>query len=210
MATNEDLIVKLDHVLTELDADKKKAKDKEAAEAWTKPAAVSIVLLAVLGATAVQRQGSFGTRSLKHLNAAIYHQVEASDQWAFYQAKSTKANLYEAGAEQVRALAAGPEQAKAMAEIDARVHRYRQEQDPIKVEAQRLEKLRDAENQAAESNAATGGKLALSALTFQVSVALASICVVIKRKTLWLAAVAIGLAGTVQLFYTLWFTAPPQ
>ena len=209
MATNEDLIVKLEQVLDELETDKKKTQDKEAAEAWTKPAAVSIVILAVLGATAVQRQGSFSTRSLKHLNSAIYHQVEASDQWALYQAKSTKGGLYESGAAQVRALAAGPEQAKAMVEIDAKVLRYRNEQDPIQAEAKRLEALRDVENQAAEENAATSGKLAMASLTFQVSVALASICVVIKKKYLWYAAVAIGLVGTVQLFYTLLVTEPP-
>jgi len=210
MATNQDLIDKLEKVLDDLETDKKKAKEKEASEAWTKPAAVSIVVLAVLGATAVQRQGSFSTRSLKHLNSAIFHQVEASDQWAFYQAKSTKGGIYEAGAQQVRALAAGPEQLKAMAEIDARVQRYHSEQEPIKAEAIRFEGLRDVENRAAEENAATSGKLAMASLTFQVSVALASICVVIKKKYLWYAAVAIGLAGTVQLFYTLFAGAPAQ
>jgi hypothetical protein len=210
MATNEDLIVKLEQVLAELEADKKKAKDKELAEAWTKTAAVSIVILAVLGATAVQRQGSFGSRSLKHLNAAIYRQVEASDQWAFYQAKSTKANLYEAGGEQVRALAAGPEQAKALAEIEGRAHRYRQEQDAVKAEAQRFEALRDGENQAAEANATAGGKLSLAALSFQVSVALASIAVVIKRQLLWYTALALGVVGTAQLLHTLGWLSPVQ
>jgi hypothetical protein len=210
VATNEDLILKLEKLLTELDADKKKAKEKELAEAWTKPAAVSLVILAVLGATATQRQGSFSTRSLKHLNAAIYHQVEASNQWAYYQAKSTKANLYEAGAEQVRAMTAGPEQAKALAEIDRRVQRYRGEQDPIKAKGEDFEHQRDDENKAAEANAGASSKLGLSSLTFQVSVALASISVVIKRKPLWLGALLIGLAATVQLFYTLFLASPAQ
>src|SRR5262249_43143624 len=161
-------------------ADKKKAKEKELAEAWTKPAAVSIVILAVLGATAVQRQGSFGSKSLKHLNAAIYHQVEASDQWAYYQAKSTKANLYEAGAEQVKAFGSSAQQATTLGDIEARVQRYHKEQEAIKAEAHRFEELRNKENGLADANAATGSKLATAALAFQVSVAIASICVVIK------------------------------
>jgi hypothetical protein len=208
--TNEDLHAKLEQVLEELAADKKKAKEKEAAEAWTKPAAVSIVILAVLGATAVQRQGSFGSRSLKHTNSAIYRQVEASNQWAYFQAKSTKANLYEAGAAQVRALPAGPEQAKALAEIDSRVEHYRKEQEPIKAEATRLEGLRDDDNRAAEANALTGAKLGMASLTLQIAIALDSICVVIKKKYLWYAALALGLAGAAQLFYTLFAGAPTQ
>jgi Domain of unknown function (DUF4337) len=209
MAKNEELVEKLEHVLEELAADKKKAKEKEAAEAWTKPAGVSIVILAVLGATAVQRQGSFGTRSLKHLNTAILHQAEASDKWAYFQAKSTKANLYEAAAAEVKALAVGPEQTRAAADMKTNADRYRQEQDPIQAEATHLDDLRRTEDVAADANAQTGGKLALSSLTFQVSVALASISVVIKRKILWYSALAIGIVGTVQLFYTL-FGAPAQ
>ena len=70
MATNEELIVKVNELLAVELADKQKAKAKEASEAWTKSAAISLVVIAVLGATAVQRSGSLGSRSLKHLNAA--------------------------------------------------------------------------------------------------------------------------------------------
>ena len=208
MATNDELIVKLEQVLGELEGERTKAKKKEAAEAWTKTAAISIGVLAVRGAPAVQRSGSLGSRSLKHLNAAIFHQVKASDQWSFYQAKSTKANLYEAGGAQVRALASAPEQVKALAEIEGRASRYRREEEGVKAEAERFEALRDQENVLADTNAAAGGSLALAALSFQVSVALASICVVTKRKTLWFAALAIGAVATAQLVYTLGWLTP--
>jgi hypothetical protein len=209
MAKTEELIEKLEQVLNELEADKKKAKQKEAAEAWVKPAGVSIVILAVLGATATQRQGSFGTKSLKHLNTAILHQAEASDKWAYFQAKSTKANLYEAAVAQVKALATGPEQLKAAADLKTNADRYKHEQDPIQAEATHLDELRRAEDVAADANAQTGSKLAMTSLTLQVCVALASISVVIKAKYLWYAALVIGMAGTVHLFLTL-FGAPDR
>lgn len=208
MATNEELIVKVNELLDEGLADRAKAKAKEASEAWTKSAAISLVLVAVLGATAVQRSGSFGSRSLKHLNAAIYHQVEASNQWSFFQAKSTKANIYELGAEEVRAMAPGAEQAKALAEIGGRAQRYRQEQEPIKLEATRLEKLRDDENLAAQENGEAGAKLGLAVLSFQVAVALGSICIVTKKKMLWYATLALAAVATAQMFYVLFVVAP--
>jgi hypothetical protein len=47
----------------------------------------------------------------------------------------------------------------------------------------------------------------MTSLALQVTVALASISVVIKKKFLWLAALAVGVAATVHLFLTL-FGAP--
>lgn len=208
MATNEELIVKVNELLAEVAADKAKAKAKEASEAWTKAAAISLVIIAVLGATAVQRSGSFGSRSLKHLNSAIYHQVEASNQWSFFQAKSTKANIYELGAEEVKAMAPGVEQAKALAEIGIRAQRYRQEQDPIKIEAARFEKLRDQEHLAAQENGEAGAKLGLAVLSFQVAVALGSICLVTKKKMLWYTTLALAAAATAQMLYVLFVAAP--
>lgn len=197
--TNEELREKLDHLLETMAAEKKAAKEKEAAEAWVKPAAVSLVLLAVLSATAVQRSGSYGSRSLKHLNAAIFQQVKASDEWAFFQATSTKANLYEEGAEEVRALAPTPEQGKALAEMESRGRKHRLEQESITTEAKRFEGLRDAQMTAAEDNAAAGGRLGLAVIGYQLSVAIASICLVIKKKPLWYVALAIGAIATVVL-----------
>ena len=208
MATNEELIVKVNELLAEVAADKAKAKAKEASEAWTKAAAISLVIIAVLGATAVQRSGSFGSRSLKHLNSAIYHQVEASNEWSFFQAKSTKANIYELGAEEVKAMAPGVEQAKALAEIGIRAQRYRQEQEPIKLEATRFEKLRDQENLAAQDNGEAGAKLGLAVLSFQVAVALGSICLVTKKKMLWYATLALAATATAQMLYVLFVVAP--
>src|SRR5437763_10990004 len=63
---------------------------KETAEhsgaAWISWVALSTALLAVLAAIA-------GLLSGRHGNEAMMNQIEASDQWSFYQAKSTEASV---------------------------------------------------------------------------------------------------------------------
>jgi hypothetical protein len=212
MATSEDLVGRMTVVLDEMASEKKKAKEKELGEAWTKPAAISIVVVAVLGATATQRSGSFGTRALKHLNAAIYHQVEASDQWSYYQAKSTKGAVYQQSVETVRVLAApgAAEAEKLVAGGHGKLKQYEVEKEEIQAKAREFEKQRDEEKALAESNSATGAQLNLSVSMYQVAVALASICLVMKRKTLWYGAMVMALPATAWLAYTLFALAPPR
>ena len=212
MATHEDLLERMTGVLDELASEKKKAKEKELSEAWTKPAAISIVVVAVLGATATQRSGSFGSKALKHLNAAIYHQVEASDQWSYYQAKSTKGAVYQQSVETVRALAApgAVEAEKIVAGGHEKLKQYDVEKDEIQAKAKEFERQRDEEKALAEANSGAGGQINLSVSMYQVAVALASICLVMKRKTLWYGAMVMALPATAWLAYTLFVLAPPR
>src|SRR5437016_14458606 len=58
-------------------------------EAWISWVALSTAILAVLAAIA-------GLLSGKHANEAMMSQIEASDQWGYYQAKSIKASVLDA------------------------------------------------------------------------------------------------------------------
>ena len=57
--------------------------------AWISWVALSTAILAVLAAIA-------GLLSGKHANEAMMSQIEASDQWGYYQAKSIKASVLDA------------------------------------------------------------------------------------------------------------------
>src|SRR4029077_14089280 len=57
--------------------------------AWISWVALSTAILAVLAAIA-------GLLSGKHANEAMMSQIEASDQWSYYQAKSIKASVLDA------------------------------------------------------------------------------------------------------------------
>src|SRR5438128_12257300 len=58
-------------------------------EDWISWVALSTAILAVLAAIA-------GLLSGKHANEAMMSQIEASDQWGYYQAKSIKASVLDA------------------------------------------------------------------------------------------------------------------
>src|SRR6202012_2617570 len=85
----------LKQLVAELRADHVAQKQKEKRESWTKYVSLTMVCIAVLAAIATLRGGGFSTRTLKEMNEATFDQTQASDQWAFYQAKSIKQNLYE-------------------------------------------------------------------------------------------------------------------
>lgn len=212
METDDALLGRVNKLLDELAADKKKAKEKEASEAWTKPAAISVVVLAVLGATATQRGGSYSTRALKHLNAAIYHQVEASDQWAYFQAKSTKAHVFEQTVKEVQVLApaGSPDAAKMIEGSVKKLKEYESDKEDASNKAKGFEKSRDEENALADANSGASSSLALAVTLLQVAVAITSICLVIKKKALWFAAMAIAVPAVVLMVQVLFVTAPAK
>src|SRR5213595_1752144 len=100
---------------------------KETAEhsgaAWISWVALSTALLAVLAAIA-------GLLSGKHVNEAMMNQIEASDQWNYYQAKSIKASVLEAK----MSLTVAPNESD-----QSKLQRYEKEQEQIKSEAERKE-----------------------------------------------------------------------
>src|SRR6266566_1592262 len=90
-------------------------------ETWISWVALSTAILAVLAAIA-------GLLSGKHANEAMMSQIEASDQWSYYQAKSIKASVLDA---KISLAAVGDEKDRAKAT------RYEEEQSEIKSEAER-------------------------------------------------------------------------
>ena len=85
----------LKEFIADLKADRAASKDKEKREVWTKYVSLTVVIIAVFAAIASQWSGKYGSRVLAKLNDATFNQTKASDQWAYYQAKSIKQNLYE-------------------------------------------------------------------------------------------------------------------
>lgn len=164
--------------------DRVAAKDKERRDSWTKYVSLTIVVFAVATAIGTLRSGGFSSK-------VLLSQSRASDTWAFYQAKSIKRHLAEM--EQRN----GPAEAKAAA--TAEIARYRQEEDQIRKQAETFEAARD---EAAKHGPLLGTGIA----SLQISIALASVSLITKRKLLWGASAAFGLAGTTYLVCGLFFT----
>jgi Domain of unknown function (DUF4337) len=145
-------------------------------EKWISWVALSTAILAVLAATAALLSG-------QHANEAMMSQIEASDQWNYYQAKSIKASVLDAK----MALASGPNNADSQ-----KRDRYEKEQEEIKKKAEEKE----AE---AKSNFHQHEVFARGVTMFQIAIAIAAISALTKKRAFWMVGLLFGIAGCVFL-----------
>jgi Na+-translocating ferredoxin:NAD+ oxidoreductase RnfD subunit len=143
---------------------------------WISGVALSTAILAVLAAIA-------GLLSGKHANEAMMSQIEASDQWGYYQAKSIKAAILEAKTT-LASEATDRDKEKAT--------QYQEEQAEIKREAEH----KQAE---AKANFHKHEVFARSVTMFQIAIAIAAISALTKRRRFWFVSMVFGLAGLVFL-----------
>jgi hypothetical protein len=157
--------------------DRQTSKAKEKLERWTRYVSLMVVLLAVATAIGSLKAGGFGSK-------VMLNQAQASDTWAFYQAKSIKQRISEMEA---RGLT-GEARDRAAADVE----RYQREERDLQAKATALEAARDA-------SAKHGPPLGFAIAALQISIALASVCLITKRKLLWGASAALGAIGIVYL-----------
>jgi len=163
--------------------DRSAAKTKERRESWTRYVSLMIVVLAVATAIGSLKAGGFSGR-------VMFNQAQASDTWAFYQAKSIKQRIAE--------LEARGGDAALGAEAAADVARYKGELVNLESKAHALEAQRD-------DAAKHGPYLGFAIASLQISIALASVCLITKRKMLWGASGLLGVVGIGWLVYGLYF-----
>ncbi len=130
--------------------------------------ALTTALLAACAAVAALQSGAAVNEAIILKTEATQLQAEASDQWAFYQAKGVKAGVQDG----VRAawLAVGKEPPAGSAAEQAR---YTQEQEAIKAAAEKLERARDARSQEADRLLHRHHGFANAVALMQVAIALA-------------------------------------
>jgi len=147
--------------------------------------AVVTAILATVGAVVGYQGGATQNEAMLFKNEAVLKKAEASDQWAYYQAKGNKQNL----AEIALVLAPAEKQAFYKQEMD----RYKQEKAEIKTKAEKLDEESKKANEASEAAMHPHHRLAQALTLMQVAISLASITV-LTRKT-WLFWGALGSAG---------------
>src|SRR5882762_5099061 len=123
-------------------ADQQAQEEKEKRDSWTKFVSLSMICLAVLAAIATQRGAGYSSATMKQLNEATFNQAEASDQWAFYQAKGIKQSIHELERDR-ETTGGGTIEPKVLARLSAKVERYENEKKDIMKEAKAFEAKRD-------------------------------------------------------------------
>lgn len=191
----------LKQLVTELRAEHVAQKEKEKRDRWTKYVSLTMVVIAVLAAIATLKGGGFSTRTLKEMNEATFNQAEASDQWSYYQAKSIKQNLYEIELDHLNA-SSSPDSV-AVARMKAKVDKYEKDKADITALAKKHEAARDAARNTAVRAAEHSKEMGLSITLFQVAIALGAMCLIVKKKPLWIVSILLGTLAAAQMTYVL-------
>jgi hypothetical protein len=160
--------------------------------------ALTTALLAAMAAIASLRAGATVNEALVLKTEATRLQAEASDQWAYYQAKGLKGSVQEAiGASW---LAAGKEAPAASVEKAAR---YAEEQKEIEAKAREKEKERDERSAEADHLLHQHHRFANAVALFQVSIALGAVAALTRNRLVWIGSLVVGAGGIVIAAFAL-------
>lgn len=147
--------------------------------------AAMTAVLSTVGALFSYEGGSTQNDALMYKNEAAIKKTEASNQWNYYQAKSSKQNM----AELAMALTTGEANQRYKAEIE----RYKTEKVEIKEKAEKLEAASSAANEHSDEAMHLHHRWAQAMTAIQVSISLAAITLLSRRR--WLQWAALGVAG---------------
>ncbi|MGI4729111.1 MAG: DUF4337 family protein [Janthinobacterium lividum] len=153
----------------------------EGKEKWVLYVALTTAVFAVLAAIS-------GLLAGDHADEAMLAQMRSSDSWAFYQAKSVKAEVLNSSNKILITLGKVP-----LPETTAKVIEDKKEQAKI------MQQAKDEQGDS-DRHIARHGKLARAVTLFQIAIAIGAISIITKRKSLWLVSVLFAL---VAIFFLL-------
>ena len=162
---------------------------EEKKEGWLNLLALTTVILAVCATLATSKGGGYSTK-------VVLSQSQASDEWAHYQAKGIKGNLYEVEAMRLkRELELAPRSAvplleKSLADVEKKVLKYDGEKAEIQKVAQGFEKAKaDAQKH--------GAGFGNAVIFLQIGILLSSIAALLKKKPVYYLGLLVGIVGLI-------------
>ena len=166
---------------------------EEKKEKWLSYLALTTVILAVCATLSTFKGGAFSTRS-------VLAQSQASDQWAYYQAKSIKGYIYETQKEklELELKSSGAKMPKSLAQefeqkIDdysKKIKKYDEEKKQIENDARKFEGVKDD----AQKHSQIFG---MAVIFLQIAILLSSIAALLKKKIVWILGLLVGVVGLV-------------
>ena len=152
--------------------------------------AMFTAIIATVGAIFGYMGGATQANAGIYKNNAAIKKTEASNQWNYFQSKSTKQSL----AEMSRDLATKDED---KAKYQAKVDRYEKEKNEIKAAAEKLEADAASWDKQSDEQMHQHHRWAQSTTVLQVSIALAAIALLTKKRWLEFAMIIAGGAGVI-------------
>jgi hypothetical protein len=151
--------------------------------------AVMTAILATVGAMFSYMAGATQADAGLLKNDAAIRKTEASNQWNFYQAKSSKQNLSELGRQLVN------DDRKSVFESESK--RYAAEKTQIKLAAEKLELESTEFNQQSEEKMHLHHRWAQATTALQIAIAMAAIALLTRKRWLEKAVFAMSAIGLV-------------
>ena len=152
----------------------------------TNKIAMFTAIVATVGAIFAYMSGATQANAGLMKNDAAIKKTEASNQWNYFQSKSTKQSL----AEVSRDLTAG---ADAKEKYQAKIDRYEKEKNEIKAVAEKLEAEAKEWDDKSDKQMHEHHRWAQATTALQVAIALAAIALLTKKK--WLEYGMFGMGG---------------
>jgi len=154
---------------------------------------MTIAFVAVIAATIGSLETVETGNAIAEKNAAVLKQSQASDQWAFYQAKSLKKNMFEIARDQ--AVASLNPKAE---DFDKAAKKNEADQEEIKKKAEELEKQRDEKLEKGEKHEERHHTLTLAVTFVHVAIAIATVAIITKgQKWPWYLSLILTAIGVI-------------
>ena len=152
--------------------------------------ALTTALFAAFAAIASLEAGGTVNEALALKTESTQLQAQASDQWAYYQAKGIKAVVLQTQKNTLLALDKTP-----VADADKNIERYTEEQKQAKETAEELERKRDEKGKEADELIHHHHYYAFSVALLQVAIALGAVAALTRKRMAWFGSTALGLLG---------------
>ena len=159
----------------------------EASDPFEKKVAISIAIIAVLLSYISMRGDNAKTDAIISTN-------EASNQWAFYQAKSLKQHMAEMEADLLASLPNAGDTAKKREELASKAKKYDEEKDKIQDAAKEA-------TAAAKVGSDLNDRCELAGLFLQIAIVIASVAILSHQRLLWYVSLVLGLFGAFKFFF---------
>lgn len=166
---------------------------EEKKEPWLNWLALTTVILAVCATLSTFKGGGYSTR-------AVMSQSQASDQWAYFQAKGIKQYIYQMQKERLELELKGlgrqnaelrESYRKRIDDYGAKIATYDAEKAAVKKDAEKYEQIRNRSQQHSQA-------FGIAVIFLQIAILLSSIAALMKKKLLWVAGCLLGVLGIVQ------------
>lgn len=168
---------------------KEKNTEESKKESWSNYLALTTVIFAVCATLATFKGGGYSTQS-------VMNQSKASDNWAYFQSKTIKEDLYKMQSEKLELDISSKDQKTAdlyadkINEYKLKIEKYKKEKAEAKIIAKKFERDRDI----AQTHSKDFG---MAVIFLQVTILLSTISGLLKKKYIWYFGLGNGLVGLI-------------